>query len=1009
MPIGIETRTAKTAAAAGLLVIVALFSGTARAASSDCVGQPGAYTLSAGSEGVSLTATCADLVEVLAAFSEKTGVRVQPAPEVRGRVTASFAGLSPDRALARLARNMGVVWLRDPDTGAVRMERAFVAPEAARTPESETGPSGAADTPGPAGAGGKATAPAAVAAEKPGSGAPDKYRCRVVPGEVLIRLSTEAPEDAAASLARSLGGAVSSRVPELGYAVLSVPGDLDPRRAAVRLAGNPAVEVAEPNYLIPLLDVPDDPEFNRQWPLDNDGGSGGVPGADISAPAAWDLEKGAPDTVIAIIDTGVDHTHPDLAANLWRNPGEVPDNGVDDDDNGFVDDVIGWDFVDADEGAADEDFQEPDNDPMDGHGHGTHVAGIAAAATGNGTGIAGVAWNCGFMAVRAGYRTAGGGGVLESLDAARAVVYAVDNGADVVNLSWGDYEKSNLIEDALLYAVNGGVVVCAAAGNDGSRGLVYPAGSRNMGVIAVGATDRSDNKSSFSNFGEWVDVSAPGTSVYSTHLSHGYLTLSGTSMATPHVAGIAALAVRRFPELKAVEIKARILRTADTLAGLAGMNLVSGRANAHAALAEVPDTPYIFALDPPAAHEGDTVAVFGDRFGNTPGAVFFFPGISAQIQEWSSTTIRCVVPEGAQGGELTVTTADAGSAGHTVAVLETFYNRSTTPSAWSLSGTRMGLVGDDLARSQALPFTFTFFGAHYDTVNVCTNGYLDFTSQAASYKNSTQALKNRTMIAVFWDDLVTDGDALPGEDVYVNARADRVVFTWMAERFETRDPVRASAVLHADGRIGLHYGPGNTNASPTVGISGGDGVSYHLAPHDDAADLGNADSVYYTPVANSFTLSLLRGWNLVSVPFAPGTPGVPEVFGEAAAKVLAIWGYGEGGWRTWVPGVVDDIGALRYGEGYWVHASGAADIELYGTPGPLAVRLHEGWNLVGFPVTGPTPVDQALDAMQGGVDSVWGMDGSDWIVYEPASSNPGGLTRVAPGRGYWIYSSSQNP
>jgi len=198
--------------------------------------------------------------------------------------------------------------------------------------------------------------------------------------------------------------------------------------------------------------------------------------------------------MIAIIDTGVDYTHEDLAANIWQNPGEIPGNGVDDDANGYIDDTMGWDFVDSFEGAAGEDFEIPDNDPMDRHGHGTHVAGIAGAVTNNNLGIAGVTWNCTIMPVRAGYKNQSGGGILESDDAAQAIVYAADNGAQVINLSWGDYQTSNLIRDAMTFATIKGALICAAAGNENSSDRIYPAASENDAVLAVGALDDKDKK-----------------------------------------------------------------------------------------------------------------------------------------------------------------------------------------------------------------------------------------------------------------------------------------------------------------------------------------------------------------------------------------------------------------------------------------------------------------------------------------------------------------------------------
>lgn len=351
----------------------------------------------------------------------------------------------------------------------------------------------------------------------------------------------------------------------------------------------PSVKHAEPNYIHRIFTIPDDPDFSLQWALHNIAQSGGTEDADVDAPESWDVEQGNSAVVIAVVDTGVDYTHTDLIDNLWHNPGEVPDNGIDDDDNGYVDDTVGWDFVDISDGghaAPGEDISEPDNDTMDFHGHGTHVAGIAGAVTNNGTGIAGVAWNCQIMPVRAGYKTASGDGLIESDDAAQAIVYAAENGAKVVNLSWGDEDHSQIIEDAINHAVNLGALICAAAGNYDLDNFFYPAALENTAIIAVGATNDHDQKWSFSNYGSWVDVSAPGVDIYSSLPQDTYGWYSGTSIATPHVSGLAALILSHFPGINPIGTRARIMHTADVLLDLDGMNSTSGRINFYTALTE---------------------------------------------------------------------------------------------------------------------------------------------------------------------------------------------------------------------------------------------------------------------------------------------------------------------------------------------------------------------------------------------------------------------------------------
>jgi subtilisin family serine protease len=334
------------------------------------------------------------------------------------------------------------------------------------------------------------------------------------------------------------GGAKLLReIPELGLALIQLPAGDSLAQAAADLTGARGVEWAEPNYTISLDLVPDDPGYlARQQPYL----------ARIAAEAAWDLTEGRPETIIGVLDTGVQMDHEDLVGAIWTNPGESPDNGIDDDGNGFVDDVHGWDF------AAN------DNDPSDDYGHGTHVAGIAAARIGNGIGIAGIAGRATIMPVDV---FQGGIGTYEAL--IRAIVYATDNGARVINMSLGASSYSRGEEAAVDYAYEHGVVVVAAAGNSGREEGHYPAA--HVHAIAVASTTVDDHLSSFSTRGDFVDVAAPGSSIYSTYLGNSYQYLSGTSMAAPHVSGLAALILSRNPDLTPDQVQAIIESTTDDL------------------------------------------------------------------------------------------------------------------------------------------------------------------------------------------------------------------------------------------------------------------------------------------------------------------------------------------------------------------------------------------------------------------------------------------------------------
>jgi subtilisin family serine protease len=306
--------------------------------------------------------------------------------------------------------------------------------------------------------------------------------------------------------------------------------------------------------------IPNDPYFNLQWGLHNTGQTGGTVDADIDAPEAWNLEKGNGEVIIAIIDSGVDYTHPDLAGNIWNNTDEIPNNGIDDDNNGFIDDIRGWDFL----GGS--------NDPRDYFGHGTHCAGIAAAVTSNDIGIAGVCWNCKIMPVRVcNYTT------IPDFAVAEGVIYAANNGADIISISLGWVMDISVLNDAINYAYNKGVVVVAAAGNAGNYGfpfLTFP--GRHNKVIGVGAINQFGERYYKSSWGPSLDVVAPGENIFSTlpayhvllndfGLNQSYDNISGTSMASPCVAGIAALILSHNSTLKNYQVSDILKSTATDL------------------------------------------------------------------------------------------------------------------------------------------------------------------------------------------------------------------------------------------------------------------------------------------------------------------------------------------------------------------------------------------------------------------------------------------------------------
>ncbi len=355
-------------------------------------------------------------------------------------------------------------------------------------------------------------------------------------------------------------------------------------KAVATLQNLPFVSYAEPDYVIRLNT--NDPYYSSQWGLENSGqtilSSTGTYDADINADLAWSTTTGDPDLVVAVIDTGVDYSHVDLINNIWTNPDEIAGNGIDDDGNGYIDDIHGYDFF------------SNESDPDDEHGHGTHVSGTICAESNNGIGVSGVAWQCKIMALR--FIGPDGG---YTSDAIRALEYAVAKGVKISSNSWGGGSYSTALYDAINNAASTNEhLFVAAAGNDGINTDVsphYPSSYNSDNIISVAATNNQDQLASFSNYGlTSVDVGAPGVSIYNTWPGNGYAWLSGTSMATPHVSGVAALILSLHPDWGYAEIKNRLFGTVRPITALEGKTVTSGVINAYEATldpASPPTTP----------------------------------------------------------------------------------------------------------------------------------------------------------------------------------------------------------------------------------------------------------------------------------------------------------------------------------------------------------------------------------------------------------------------------------
>jgi len=319
----------------------------------------------------------------------------------------------------------------------------------------------------------------------------------------------------------------------------------DPFYVSSKINSFSEIEWAEPKFVYEFNFTPNDPSYNLQYGLTR-----------INAAQAWDISQGDTTISIGIVDTGVDWDHPDLAANIWRNWNEIPNNGIDDDNNGFIDDIRGWDF-----GGLN---GTPDNDPMeDQPDHGTHVAGIASAVTNNGIGVASIGFKCKIMAIKTSRNDLRGPNGPYIIFGYEGIVYAANNGARVINCSWGGSGFSMFGQEIINYAISKNSLVVCAAGNSNSSEPFYPASYK--GALSVASTTNTDARSSFSNFGKTIDVSAPGNNIYNTWQNNTYATLSGTSMASPLTAGLAGLVVSRFPQYNAIQIGEQIRVNCDDI------------------------------------------------------------------------------------------------------------------------------------------------------------------------------------------------------------------------------------------------------------------------------------------------------------------------------------------------------------------------------------------------------------------------------------------------------------
>ncbi len=398
-----------------------------------------------------------------------------------------------------------------------------------------------------------------------------------VPGEVIIKFKSHTTKLEKDAILKEMGAETLDTFHHIG-ATCEKLNALGVDDAIARFSNHKAIQYIEPNRITYLANTPNDPLFPLQYALDNTGQLGGVPGADIRAEWAWEYHRGNRDIIVAIIDSGMDLQHPDLMDNLWTNEGEIPGNGIDDDGNSFIDDIHGFDMYN-DVGSI-----------TDDNGHGTHLAGIIGASCNNNEGIAGVCWEVSLMPVR--YVNLGHGG--STSDILCAIGYAIDNGANILNLSWGSRVYEQSIFDELQIADDAGILMVAAAGNyqdNNDEVPFYPASfdlDHIISVTGTGPTDQFDNY----NYGKVsVDLAAPGTYIHSTLPGGNYGNLSGSSMSAPFVTGALVLLMDAYPEFDPLDLKAQLLAGVVPLDCLEDLVATGGRLDLVAPMADSDQEP----------------------------------------------------------------------------------------------------------------------------------------------------------------------------------------------------------------------------------------------------------------------------------------------------------------------------------------------------------------------------------------------------------------------------------
>jgi len=575
------------------------------------------------------------------------------------------------------------------------------------------------------------------------------------------------------------GSQVRSQYMHLGgMQVIQIPSDMTVHEAMNRMQQSGFYEYAEPDYLLRAAGS-NDPYYEEGtlWGLDNTGKRGGVSGMDISAASGWKIRSSAENVVVAVIDSGIRYTHSDLAANMWINSKEIADNNIDDDGNGYIDDVYGINVINS------------SGNPMDDYGHGTTVAGIIGAVGNNSIGTCGVTWKVRLMALK--FLDSRGEGTVS--DAIRCISYAYENGAAIINASWGDTERSQALADAIEKTRQYGILFVTAAGNsEYSRGgddvesfPMYPGSFDMDNIVVVTAINRSGQLANYANYGaKTVDIAAPGWEIFSTSYAgdNQYTSANGTSMATAFVSGILALAKAEFPHENHLQIIGRLMANVKPLSALNNKCVSGGLANLRNILG-----PALVASFQPSAIEGAVplkVNFVNNSVGQSAQATWNFGDGTPESTEWNPN--HTYMTEGSYTVALTI----LDSLGTSIVETQTINavaNYVAFPTNYTWLDLQSELIplrlGDDsVTPALALPFSFSFYGQQYKHIHISANGIIGFDPTGMEQKENKSFAGNpgiKNAFAPYWDDLDPSAGGQINWGVIGLAPQRQLVISWI--------------------------------------------------------------------------------------------------------------------------------------------------------------------------------------------------------------------------------------